>query len=92
MGTCYFYQGPEGHWGGRQAPGCPREQGGEGAGGTHPLLGKEAVVFVSSRRGNPARPLLRQCLRLPGGHVILLKKELVLGKLKIDLGLFSHWP
>lgn len=77
MGTWYFCQGLEGHWGGWQVPGCPREQGREGARGTHPLPGKEAVVFVSSRRGNPARQLLHQCLSLLGGHIILLRKELM---------------
>lgn len=59
-------------------PGCPREQGREGAGGTQPLPGKEAVVFVSGRRGNPARQLLlHHCLSLPEGHAVLLKKELL---------------
>lgn len=50
------------------------------------------MVSISSRRGNPARRPLQQCLSLPADHVILLKKELVLGKLKIDSGLFSHQP
>lgn len=64
-------------WRGTGEDGCPRDQGGEGARGTHLLLGKEVVVFSSSRRGNPVRQLLRQWLSRPGGHVILLKKELV---------------
>lgn len=43
-------------------PATPGNRTGRGRKG----LWKEAVVFITSRRGNPARQLLHQCWSLPG--------------------------
>lgn len=62
-GDSVFLPGAEGSTGQiSRHPAAPGNRPGWGQRG----LWKEAVVFISSRRGNPARQLLHQCWSFPG--------------------------